>query len=334
MHYDHTILESPDIWKYVFDALPDLIAILDREHRVVKINKAMAERLGVSQDQGSGLHCYEVVHHTDAPIVGCPHHKLLQDGLEHTSEVQEENIGGYFLVTASPIKSPDGAVLGSVHIARDITERRQMEEELKKTLDEKEMLIKEIHHRVKNNLMMISSLLNIQSRYIKDQDAKEIFQESQNRAKSMALIHQRLYQTGNVKEINFSEYLKNLTTEIMHSYNSSSLQVELKLNLDDLEIDVDRAIPLGLIVTEIIINSFKHAFSHGKGIISVEFHKKNSLFELTVADDGIGFPEDIDFRNQGNMGLMMVNALTDQIDGSIDMERENGTKFIIEFEDE
>ncbi|MBI5680560.1 MAG: PAS domain-containing protein [Methanobacterium sp.] len=331
--YDISILKSPDIWKYVFDALPDLIAILDRDHMVIKINKAMADRLGVSPDQGVGLHCFEVVHHTDAPIIGCPHHELLQDGLEHTSEVHEENIGGYFIVTASPIRNSKGEVLGSVHIARDITERKLMEEKLKKTLNEKEMLIKEVHHRVKNNLMMISSLLNIQSSYIKDKDVKELFKESQNRAKSMALIHQKLYQTGNVKEIEFSEFLRSLSTEILHSFNTKK-QINLILDLHEATIDVDRAIPLGLIATEIIINSFKHAFPDGTGEIKVEFSKNGDLFQLTISDNGIGFPEDFDFRTQGDMGMTLINGLTSQIDGSIDMKRENGTKFIIKFTDE
>jgi PAS domain S-box-containing protein len=333
-NYGIEILKSPDIWKYVFDALPDLIAILDRNHKVVKINKAMAKRLGVAPDQGVGLHCYEVVHQTDAPILGCPHSKLLQDGLEHTSEVQEDNIGGYFLVTASPIRNSEGEVLGSVHIARDITERRKMEEKLQKTLDDKDVLLKEIHHRVKNNLMMISSLLNIQSRYIKDHDVKEMFLESRNRAKSMAFIHQKLYQTGDMNNIEFSEYLRNLATEIMHSYTSKNARIELKLDLEPNTIDVDRAIPLGLISTELIINCFKHAFPEGTGEISVKFNKEDGLLNLIIKDDGIGFPEGYDFRTQGNMGMNLVNALTDQIDGSIDMKRENGTKFILQFNDE
>jgi PAS domain S-box-containing protein len=331
MDYDAKILDSPDIWKHVFDALPDLIAILDRNHMVVKINKAMAERLGVSPDEGVGLHCYEVVHHTDAPIMGCPHSKLLKDGLEHTSEVQEDNLGGYFLVTVSPIMNSEGEVLGSVHIARDITDRRKMEQKLQKALDDKDVLLKEIHHRVKNNLMMISSLLNIQSRYIKDEDMKDILQESRNRAKSMALIHQKLYQTDDVNNIGFSEYLRNLATEIMHSYTSKNIRVELNLDLEPNLIDVDRAIPLGLIATELIINSFKHAFPQGTGEIFVRFYKEDDHFLLIIQDDGVGFPPEFDFRTQGNMGMNLVNALTDQIDGYIDMKRENGTKFILKF---
>lgn len=328
------ILESEDVWKYVFDALPDLIAILDKKHNVVKINKAMANRLGVSPEEGSGLKCYEVVHCTDSPILNCPHSKLIEDGSEHTEEVQEDNLGGYFLVTASPIRDADGNVLGSVHIARDITQRREMEKKLEKALEDKEILMKEVHHRVKNNLMMISSLLNIQSHYIKDQEVKDIFAESQNRANSMALLHQELYKSGDMKEIELSEYLRSLSTEIMHSYNSKDKSVDLSLDLERGTIDVDRAIPIGLIATETIINSFKHAFPEGNGKILVKFYKDDDSFVLIISDNGVGFPENLDFRSQGNMGMMLINGLINQIDGSIDMIRENGTKFIIKFKDE
>jgi PAS domain S-box-containing protein len=332
--YDKKILESEDIWKYVFDALPDLIAILDNNHKVVKINKAMANRLGVSPEEGVGLNCYEVVHHTDSPILNCPHSKLIEDGTEHTEEVQEDNLGGYFLVTASPILDAEGKVLGSVHIARDITQRREMEKKLEKALEDKEILMKEIHHRVKNNLMMISSLLNIQSHYIKDQEVKDIFAESQNRANSMALLHQELYESGDMNDIELSEYLRSLSTEIMHSYNSKNKSVDLTLDLEQGTIDVDRAIPIGLIATETIINSFKHAFPEGNGKILIKFYKENDSFVLIISDNGVGFPENLDFRSQGNMGMMLINGLINQIDGSIDMNRENGTTFIIKFKDE
>lgn len=332
--YNNEILESESIWKYVFDALPDLIAILDTDHKVVKINKAMANRLGVSHDAGIGLHCYEVVHHTDSPILECPHSKLLQDGLEHTQEVQEDNLGGYFLVTASPIINHDGELLGSVHIARDITKRRKMEKKLEKALQDKEILMKEIHHRVKNNLMMISSLLNIQSHYIKDQEVKDLFTESQNRARSMALLHKELYESGDMKDIELSDYLATLSKEIMHSYNSRDVHIDLDLDLEEGTIDVDRAIPLGLVATETIINSFKHAFPNGKGKIKIKLYKEDESFVLIISDDGVGFPEDLDFRSQGNMGMMLINGLINQIDGSINMKSENGTQFIIKFKDE
>jgi hypothetical protein len=141
----------------------------------------MAEVLSTSPESCVGLTCYEVVHGTDAPFSNCPHEKMIRDGLEHTEEVNEANLGGYFLVTASPIKDSTGKLLGSVHIARNITERKIMEDRIKKSLEEREMLIKETHHRVKNNLMVISSILSLQVHYIKDKETQGIFRDSQNR---------------------------------------------------------------------------------------------------------------------------------------------------------
>ncbi len=191
-----TLLGSERGWELTFDAIPDLITVLDIDHRVVKVNRAMAERLKKSPDECTGITCYQVVHGCDNPPVNCPHEKLLKDGLEHISEIEEKNLGGYFIVTASPIKDNNGNILGSIHIAHDITKRKEIELKLEKALEEKDTLMKEIYHRTKNNLMVISSLLSLQSRYIKDEDTQNIFKESQNRAKSMALIHEKLYRSG------------------------------------------------------------------------------------------------------------------------------------------
>src|ERR1039458_2282653 len=158
--------------------------------------------------------CYHVVDECDTPPQNCPHEKLLKDGLEHVSEIEEKNLGGYFIVTASPIKDNNGNVLGSIHIAHDITKRKEMEVKLEKALEEKDTLMKEIYHRTKNNLMVISSLLSLQSRYIKDKDTQSIFKESQNRAKSMAMIHQKLYRSGDLEHLNFAEYIVNLSNDL------------------------------------------------------------------------------------------------------------------------
>jgi PAS domain S-box-containing protein len=227
-------------------------------------------------------------------------------------------------------KNPIG-IEGSL---RDITERKNIEIQLKKSLEEKEMLLKEIHHRVKNNLMIISSLLNLQSRYIKDKASQDIFKESQNRARSMALIHERLYQATDLKRIDFGEYISELATELFHTYVSDHGLIELKINVEDIFLDINTAIPLGLIVNELITNSLKHAFPDGNnGEINVEFRQLDNHYEFTVRDNGIGFPKDIDFENSDSLGLRIVSSLTDQIDGHIELNRNNGTEFRIIFKE-
>jgi two-component sensor histidine kinase len=218
---------------------------------------------------------------------------------------------------------------------QDITERKKVEEKLKKSLDEKEVLIKEIHHRVKNNLMVISSLLNLQSQYIKDKEALSIFRESQNRARSMALIHERLYRSSDLKRIDFGDYIKTLSTDLFHSYITDPRQVQLNMQVENLMVDINTTVPLGLIVNELITNSMKHGFAgDAKGEISIDFHKDGDEFVLVVEDTGVGFPDDIDFRNTSTLGLQLVNNLTTQINGKIELNKENGTKFRITFKEQ
>ncbi len=222
----------------------------------------------------------------------------------------------------------------NVLLNEEIEERKTMEKEIKTSLEEKEMLLKEIHHRVKNNLMIISSLLNLQSSYIKDKESQDIFKESQNRARSMALIHERLYQSTDLKRINFGDYITSLANELFHTYIADPNLIELKINVDDIFLDINTAIPLGLIVNELITNSLKYAFSDGMdGEIVIDFNSLDEHYEFAVIDNGIGFPEDLDYKNTDTLGLQIVNSLTDQIDGEIKLDRNNGTEFKITFKD-
>ncbi len=326
-------LNSKKGWELTFNAIPDLITILDRNNRVIRVNKSMADRLNRSPQECIGLLCYEVVHNTDKPPKHCPYVLLLTDGIEHSQEIYEENLGGYFIITASPIKDDDGNVLGSIHIAHDITERKKMEEKLRKTIEEKDTLMKEVHHRVKNNLMIISSLLSLQSRYIKDEDARNIFKDSQNRAKAMALIHEKLYQSNDLKNINFTEYVKNLSNDLYNTYVLDKKNIRLKLDVENVSLDVETSIPLGLILNELLTNALKHAFPDDrKGEILVELGSEdNGKFRLVVKDNGIGFPEDLDYKNTSSLGMQLVISLTNQIEGELYLSRNNGTTFTVIF---
>lgn len=220
-------------------------------------------------------------------------------------------------------------------IGRDITLRKKREAELQKSLEEKEMLLKEIHHRVKNNLNVISSLLNLQSRYIKDKAALEVFRESQRRARSMALIHKMLYQSKDLKCIDFGEYLETLAGELFHSYVTDPESVKLNLVVGKVQMDINTSIPLGLIVNELISNSLKHAFPEGyKGELTVKLAQEGSYYHLIVADDGVGLPEDLDLEKTNSLGMRLVNTLIKQIKGEIEFKRDNGTKIIIKFREE
>ena len=215
----------------------------------------------------------------------------------------------------------------------DITERKNAENTIKKSLDEKEVLIREIHHRVKNNMQIISSLLSLQSRSIDDKKTFELFRDSQNRVRSMALIHEKLYQSDNLAEIDFKEYIKNLTTDLIRSYGVTPGTISLSINVNKVSLGVNTAIPCGLIINELLTNSIKHAFPDGKkGKINIELHQiTENEYMLIFNDNGIGLPENFEFKNIKSLGLRLVNSLTDQLNGKIDLEIVNGTKFIITF---
>jgi two-component sensor histidine kinase len=220
-------------------------------------------------------------------------------------------------------------------IIRDVSERKKTENKLQKSLNEKEMLLKEIHHRVKNNLMIISSLLNLQSRYIKDEESKTIFKESQNRTKSMALIHERLYQSADLKRIDFGDYIHTLANDLYHTYVLDTSLIKLNVDVDDVMLNINTSIPLGLIVNELVTNSLEHAFPPGKsGEINIKFHSSDDKYLLEVKDNGIGFPKDIDYKNTDSLGLRLVVSLTEQIDGKIEFNNTSGTSFKIIFTEE
>ncbi len=220
-----------------------------------------------------------------------------------------------------------------ISLGLEASKRKKAEEDLKASLKEKEILMKEIHHRAKNNLTIISSLLNLQSRHINDKEALGVFRESQNRARSMALIHEKLYRSDDLRKIDFGEYIRSLTIELFNSYRASQ-GIELNMDIANIDLDINTAVPLALIVNEIVTNSLKYAFPDKKtGNVSVHFAKNSDEMQLIVEDNGIGFPGDLDFRNTNSLGMQLVTSLTDQIKGSIRLERDEGTKFIIDFKE-
>jgi two-component sensor histidine kinase/CheY-like chemotaxis protein len=217
---------------------------------------------------------------------------------------------------------------------REISERVQAEEQLETSLREKEVLLKEIHHRVKNNLQVITSLLHLQSRYVEDQEALKVFRESQSRVKSMALIHERLYQSDNLARIDFAEYIRDLTGFLSRTYSADAETIAIKIKSDDVLLGIDAAVPSGLILNELVSNALKHAFPNGQtGQIWVELAAgQDQKLSLRVSDDGIGFPEMLDWQNTNSLGLQLVNSLVNQLDGAIQLDSSNGeTTFDITF---
>ncbi|OPX59649.1 MAG: sensory histidine kinase AtoS [Methanobacterium sp. PtaB.Bin024] len=332
--------DSEERYKHLSELSPDAILVVIGEE-IVFANKASATVFGFEDPQDLLGRNYFTFHHPDSLEIA---KKRLEEVFKEEKflDFTEEKI----IANDDQVKDievGDAPIIYNGHravqiVARDISERKKMEEELKNSLKEKDLMMKEIHHRVKNNLMVIQSLLNLQSRYIKDTDARDIFKDSQNRAKSMAMIHESLYQSSDLKRIEFSEYINTLANNLFYSYAADPKRVKMDVNVEEVMLDVNTAIPLGLILTELISNCLKYAFPEDKsGEIKVDFHSytengENKL-KLTVSDNGVGLPEGFDPKKSDSLGLMLIYSLSDQIGATVELDTSMGTKFEISFEE-
>ncbi len=230
-----------------------------------------------------------------------------------------------------------GSCLGTnpfryVSFILDISSRKRAEEQVLVSLREKEVLLKEIHHRVKNNLQVICSLLRLQSEYIDDELALKSFEATQLRVKSMALIHQKLYKSNDLSRIDAAEYIKSLAIEVFRSYNVTNQTISLEINADNVKLSPDPAISCSLILCELISNALKHAFPHQENArIDIQLSSNGDMFSLQVSDNGVGLPEDLDFRNTESLGLQLVMELVEQLEGEISLQSLGGTTFKIDF---
>jgi len=223
-------------------------------------------------------------------------------------------------------------IAGAIANAQLFLERTRAEEHLKASLKEKEVLLREIHHRVKNNLQVISSLLRLQSRTIKDDAICRVFKESQDRVKTMAIIHEKLYQSTDLAGVDFAGYIRDLTANLYRSYGVSQETISLRIQAQNVFLGINMAIPCGLIINELVSNCLKHAFPGGeRGEIYIDLSSDHDQIILTVGDNGGAFPKGLDFRNTESLGLQLVLSLIEQLEGAIELHSDGKTEFRIAF---
>jgi PAS domain S-box-containing protein len=446
-------------WQHIFQAVGHPTIILDSEHKVIAANQAVLNKTGKLEKELIGKKCYEIFHGKDQIQDGCPLEKMICSGHIETVEMEMEALQGTYLVSCTPVLDENGKIEKIIHIATEITKRKQAEELLKESeerfrsifenavmgiyrttpggqivmanpalirmlgyskfedlternlekagyepdyprnefrkrikkekqvvglesawikrdgttlyvsenasaicdesgnvqyyegtvediserkkaemqirqsLKEKEVLLKEIHHRVKNNLQVIISLLNLQAEQVQNKYALNAFKESNQRIRSMALVHEKLYQSENFATINFKDYVENMIQELFGAYKVTNA-IQLVLNIEDTPLGISEAIPCGLILNELVSNALKYAFPENRGgRIHVIFRRgKHHVYELIVKDNGVGIPDTIDFNKTKSLGLLLVRILANQINGRVQLLRKNGTVFKIRFQ--
>jgi PAS domain S-box-containing protein len=325
-------------WELTFNSVRDMITVHDNEFRILKANKAFCDTYGGDQESFKGRYCYEVIHKTDGPIGECVHLRSIETKQPCTIERCEPALGAYLELSASPIFDCNDKLTGSIHVIRDITARKRAEQQIQSSLKEKEVLLKEVHHRVKNNLQVVSSLLYLQSVSLgKTKNPQDALRESCNRIRSMALIHEKLYKSEDVSTIDFAEYLRTLVNDLFYSFGIDGGRITIAYDLDAVSMGIDTAIPCGLIVNEAVSNALKYAYpangpKEGRGEVRITLRAmEGGDCRLTVADDGVGLPDGIDPRNTESLGLRLITTLVDQLEGSFEFGRGGGTEFSMVF---
>ena len=318
----------------LFENSPEAILIIDNDDRIINANKSFEKLFQFPLNEIKGQYVNDLI--VPNELKGAASELSYNARLGETINIETVRKGADggnidVSIMSYPVKSGKHQV-GIYAIYNDITKRKRTEEQIKKSLIEKEILLKEIHHRVKNNLQIIGSLLNFQTKYIKDKDALEKFKVSQNRIKSIALIHEKLYQTKNVSRIEFTSYVKSLVTHLFTVFGTDANQVSFKINANNTFLSVDNAIPCGLIINELVTNSLKYGFPDGKtGEVCIDLEYKNTNYFLTISDNGAGISDDINIENTGTLGMQLVKTLLIQLNAEMTMDRTNGTKYTIVF---
>ena len=318
------------------DMFGTMVTVHDKDFNIIMANKSAEKILGLPFSEIKEKKCFFNYHGTSSPPDGCPSCECLKTKEPAAFEFYEPYLNMHLEIRAIPQLNGKGDIAGLIHVVRDITERKEMEKKIKASLEEKEILLSEIHHRVGNSLQVIYGLLNIQTDFIKDQKSIDIFKGCQNKIMSMSLVHRMLYRSKDFAHIDFHDYISKLAQKLFESYNVSSDRVALRINVDDVRIGVNTAIPCGMIMNELISNSLIHAFPEGrKGEIYIELQSLNgNMYELVVGDDGIGLPADLDFRQSDTLGFKsIVSYEMNGTWGKFQLARSKGTEFRIKFKD-
>lgn len=338
--YEQKLIQQTGKLSAIFDSSHHYIWTIDREGKLTSFNKNYYDLvtalyntkpfLGLVLNRGVLANDREYTdllqYHYDRAFKG--------EATSFEIKTRDKDMKSVYLeIFFNPIIE-NGVVVEVSGIAHNTTEKKHVQQRMEQSLKEKEVLLKEVHHRVKNNMQVISSILNLQSSYVSDEYTLSLLKESQNRIKTMAYIHESLYQNKSFTSVNFSEYVNTLVNNIVQSYTYNGEKVKLIMNIEKVNLSLDSSIPAGLIINELITNAIKHAFPADRnGIISFTLRTENNYVFLELKDDGVGFAPGIDFENSNSLGLQLVNTLIEQIEGKLNFksEQDQGTEVSVKF---
>ncbi|WP_052643298.1 PAS domain S-box protein [Syntrophotalea carbinolica] len=326
--------ESEEKFRVLAETSPVAICLY-QEDRHIYANPAMERLFGYDADTLCNMNIWDIGHEDSRDLIrerGLA--RLAGQSVSGQYEIKyltKAGGEGYVLISAGLIEY-QGRPTGVASFL-DITERKRTEQLIRASLKEKDVLLREIHHRVKNNLQVVSSLLYLQSQKFSDAELQNCFLESQSRICSMAIAHEQLYQSKNLADISIKTYLENLVQQQQQILFSPGQQIDCRLTVEDIPLDIEKVVPCGLLITELLSNAYKHAFADGRsGQVAISLHSHAGQFELTVADNGVGVPADFDYCSPKTLGLQLVTALVNQLNGTLEVESRSGTCFRVRFE--
>lgn len=346
IHHDITELkkieeklkESEKRFKAIFEQAGVGVALIDiQTGKFIDINQKYCDILGYGRDELMSMTFEEITHPDD-----------LENDVNHMNQLKSGEIKEFSIEkryfhkngslvwgnrTVSPMWKIGEQSGFHIEVVEDITERKQAHEQIKTSLNEKEVLLQEIHHRVRNNMAIASAFLSLQTKRVQCQDDLALIQDSRDRIYTMALVQEKLYRTSNFTDVDFAGFIEDLAAKLISSYADYPNQINLKIQTGEVELNITNAIPCGLLVNELLSNAIKHAFPQGRqGEVDIKLHKDNNTqVILTISDDGVGFPDDIDFKEMDTVGMQIVHSLVKQLNGTIELNRTHGSTFILSF---